>query len=431
MLSNYPTVTLRAIISLSFLRLSLALPGKRQDVSAQTTFLYDKSCNGDQKSALTQSQTDALSFASAALEDIRELVHTVDQDDYYVDFDSQAAIEYFGPQKDNMQYRETILTTLYRAKITFRGLGWSDYWSGRYVDVYCSDTSDKECGETSPAYTTNDHTMKYPRITYCPPFFKNLTSHASMVDKIKADTSGDMKKNIRNLRSQATTVLHEWLHIDDHWKAVVCPGGCKDTKQMVGGTLLQTYKAGRAKLLASRDPQKAANTNDNYVYFAMSKWMEKKLGTYPQYPRVWDGSKSRKDNEANEDKEPGAPSSIQSWELEDGPDDGPDGGMSGATDPAPVSDYPDWYQPAITDLSTPTVPALNVPSPTQSPGSYPNVNNVTCTTGDDSPSWSDCASALTKLIQNPNDQGTQGSSQSVAVSPHPEYNFPPLIKPSS
>jgi len=109
------------------------------------------------------------------------------------------------------------------------------------------------------------------------------------MNTIKNDKTGQLKQNVRNMRSQATTTLHKWFHIglyDNKFSSEVCVGGCDDTKQTIGGATIKTYKAGRTKLLARFDAAAASRTNDNYAYFATAMWMKNQFSTYPQYPRA-------------------------------------------------------------------------------------------------------------------------------------------------
>jgi hypothetical protein len=53
-----------------------------------------------------------------------------------------------------------------------------------------------------------------------------------------------------------------------------------------GDQKVATYKPGLAKLLAARNVDNATNTNNNYVYFAISRFMQKRFGVYPPYPRI-------------------------------------------------------------------------------------------------------------------------------------------------
>lgn len=69
---------------------------------------------------------------------------------------------------------------------------------------------------------------------------------------------------------------------------------------------ITTYKAGAAKILAARSAAAAAKNDDNYAYFATARFMQKKWGSYPEYPKMWNIYK-RLENMAVENLEPGVP----------------------------------------------------------------------------------------------------------------------------
>ena len=373
---------------------------KRQDVSAQTTFKfgYDHGCDPQKVKIIKQFHKDALTLAHFALDNVREL-GTTGKQDKEVDFHTQAAVDYWGPPYRNCPFQQRIFNTLYRATQSYRGSGWDDWWHNRYVFVNCKDF-ENHCVETSPAYTVTRSNRPYPDIVYCQPFFKNLASHSKLVAKIKADKFGQMKRNVRNLRSRATTPLHEWLHIKGY-PSEVCAGGCDDTLQEIGQAskveLLTTYKAGLTKLLARRSPLKAANTNDNYAYSAMARFMEKTFKTYPEYPTAWDRLKTKSENEAIEKDQPGAPPKIQSWELEDS-----GVGNDTVTGPTfPAAAYPPWYQPIVNAGATNLLPPISAPQDRQVSLPEPNINSVVCETTGGSPLINDCVHAFGSLYQFP------------------------------
>jgi len=167
-----------------------------------------------------------------------------------------------------------------------------------------------------------------------------------------------------------------------------------DTWQYIGRFRERTYKAGAAKLLAQKDPSRAANTNDNYAYFAMSRFMEKTFGTYPPFPRVWDNTKSKTENRAIEDQEPGAPPRQQEW---DSVEDSGVGDDTATANPAAASAYPTWYQPAIKAAASPTIPSLAIPDSTGVALAGPNIDSVVCQTTADSPVIADCVHAFGTL----------------------------------
>ena len=151
---------------------------------------------------------------------------------------------------------------------------WGDWWNNRYVELRC-DADANTCGQTSAAYTSLRQ-QPYTKIYFCPNYFSKLKPHRELWDKMVNDK--DLQNNVANLRSQATTMLHEWLHIDDP-KTQVCRD-CRDVVVFIGprGEMIRVYKPGRAKLLASQVPQSASENNDSFAYFAMTQLMYKKFG---------------------------------------------------------------------------------------------------------------------------------------------------------
>jgi hypothetical protein len=195
---SFQIVTVLIALTSTF-QLASGLPGKRQDVSITTTFNIDQSCTPAQQAIIKQANTDALALANAALDSGREILGTTNAGGKTINFQTQAAIDYWGPPSLNVPYRQRIFDTLYRATQTYRGTGWSDWWNNRYVTVFCHDVYNT-CG-TSPAYTVTKNVL-YPQMVFCPAFFANLSSHGDMLNKIQQDTRGQMKLNVRNLRSQ-------------------------------------------------------------------------------------------------------------------------------------------------------------------------------------------------------------------------------------
>lgn len=226
-----------------------------------------------------------------------------------------------------------------------------------------------------------------------------MTSHDEAVKKI--DKHPELQQNVANLRSQATTFLHELLHIN--WgTAQECDGGqaCLDHWQEIGGKLVPSYKSGRTKLLAQRNAEQAAWNNDNYAYYAMVKFMEKKWKKYPKYPAMWDPTKSRKENEDREKKEPGATSVINDFEKSDVYDQGRNG--PAIRDPVyPASAYPDWYQPLMKGSFNDRTPDLRQPTGNKLTYNGPNINDVVCETSNGSPEIEDCVHAFGSLKSFP------------------------------
>lgn len=275
----------------------------------------------------------------------------------------------------------------------------SDWWNDRYVLLSCVDhKGDCASGKYAGYFDPNKRDEKYPIVVFCDEFFTVLPSHSDAVSKM--DKNKDLQQNVANLRSRATTFLHELLHIN--WgTAQECMGetACRDNLQMIGGKPVRTYKTGRSKLLARRNTTAAALNNDNYAYFSMAKFMQERYKKYPQYPSVWDPDKSKAENEQREKSQPGAPPSA----LEIFEDEG-DAEYNEALD-GPVIDgpmlesywYPEWYQPLVNASFDDPVPELTPPAAILLDYRGPDIDDVACETSDRSPALDDCASAMGSL----------------------------------
>tara|TARA_R110002003_G_scaffold6_5_gene291 strand:+ start:4380 stop:5198 length:819 start_codon:yes stop_codon:yes gene_type:complete len=168
-----------------------------------------------------------------------------------------------------------------------------------------------------------------------------------------------------------------------------------DTWQAIhGGFQLRTYKSGLAKVLARKEPKAAASTNDNYVYFAMWRLVEKAFKQYPAYPRMWDNNKTKKQNEDLEDLEPGAPPRNPSVELEDSGI----GDRLVSAQPLPVSKYPAWYRPLLENRNT----IIHAPQTRKYLHTYPEENNVVCQTTSASAAFDDRVHAFGGIEITPN-----------------------------
>jgi hypothetical protein len=135
-MSSFQIVTV-LIALLSTFQLASGLPGKRQDVSITTTFNYDGKCTLAQQAVINQANIDAISLANAALDPHSELLGTTSNWGYFFNFETRAAIDYWGPPSQNGPYRQRIFDTFYRATQTYRGVGRGDWWNNRYVWVVC------------------------------------------------------------------------------------------------------------------------------------------------------------------------------------------------------------------------------------------------------------------------------------------------------
>ncbi|KAK6848838.1 hypothetical protein PG995_012671 [Apiospora arundinis] len=209
--------------------------------------------------------------------------------------------------------------------------------------------------------------------------------------------------NVRNLHSQATVALHQFLHINSSWPANVCAGGCKDTLQELdrGREMVWTYRAGLAKLLARRNAMAASQTVDNYVYYVMSRWIEvKNANEYPPYPVAWNPDQSRRWNEDREASEPGTPLPVTAaLDIEDS--DVAYEERPGIYAPVYAKEmYPKWYAPILeamdsesgnvtVDVQQPLV-KRSAPYETRDPFS----STIRCNSTATSPEYFDCVHAF-------------------------------------
>lgn len=172
-----------------------------------------------------------------------------------------------------------------------------------------------------------------------------------------------------------------------------------------------------SKALARRAPGKAPFTNDNYVCFAMARWMQKTFGRYPNFPLAWDPSKSYGENWEREKKQPGwRQPPLKRREL-----------ASNDTEivknpPIPTSHYPDWYQSMLKATYKDPSDILNFTDPdTYNPYSsfvQPIFGQVVCDTSDKSASALDCDSVFEMLYTkelNLAQMGKKGSAFWEAV----------------
>jgi hypothetical protein len=198
-----------ALLLLAALQLAtcvpLASPQKSPsgEISTQTSYLFDASCNDAQKEIIRQAHLDALVLANAALEECDRGLGATDLEPC-VDFNSRAAIDFWGPGSRNGPYQQHIFYTLWRATQAYPGWGFSDRFYERYVNVTCFNP-EEHCGGSVyryAGYTANDLWRKYPQVNYCPGFFDRLQSHADRVAAIQNDASGQKKWNLKNLRSR-------------------------------------------------------------------------------------------------------------------------------------------------------------------------------------------------------------------------------------
>lgn len=158
-----------------------------------------------------------------------------------------------------------------------------------------------------------------------------------------------------------------------------------------------------SKLLANRHTQAAARNNENYVYFAISKQMEKEFGEYPIYPKAYDDTKFYWENKRIEKKEPGYKYTSESMDLQ------PVAGDEVISAPLyPESDYPSWYRSMIERKRQIDAPNRLEHFLTPLNLSRPHIHDVICETSRHSGSIRDCVNAFENLYANPEAPAKKG-----------------------
>jgi|SRR5579871_4527460 len=77
-------------------------------VSIETSYTGYAGCNAAQVAILKQSADDAQKLADAGLDSVRDEFFNPQRDHQQVDFSKQAAIEFFGPEKENVREQARI-----------------------------------------------------------------------------------------------------------------------------------------------------------------------------------------------------------------------------------------------------------------------------------------------------------------------------------
>lgn len=229
------------------------------DLNALTGFFGFDGCSNDQKKALGKAATDMLKLAYAA-------VPYNAKPDETIDWNSAAALEYFGPPSRNEPYRAQIIDDYQKAGLAYSR--WGDWWKDRYVQLRCTNER-----SDAVAYTENNKDDKYSRITFTASYFGFLT-HTQALGRMKENER--QREWVSSLESQATIFFHELLHVRKG-KARVCKD-CIDQQIRVGPDndkkAATVYGAGASKLLAKYDAFKAATNNDNLLNYAMAMFIQ-------------------------------------------------------------------------------------------------------------------------------------------------------------
>ena len=184
---------------------SLIRPCSGQNAGIETTPIFKGSnCDADQERIIRQAWLDGVLLANAAFDSSDELLSTTTRgNNKIINFDTQAAIEYWGPPSKNLGNRQRIYDTFYRATQAGWGRGWADWWYERYIEMHCDDPR-KQCDDSSSAYymPSTEGSWTYHGINFCHGFFSILKDHVELEKDIFADATGQKKLNTRNMRSR-------------------------------------------------------------------------------------------------------------------------------------------------------------------------------------------------------------------------------------
>ncbi|RYP00514.1 hypothetical protein DL764_006483 [Monosporascus ibericus] len=243
--------------------------------------------------------------------------HTLtSQDGVYknIDWAHAAAVDFWGPK-------------IFEAANEVWSYWWSYQppwfsWRQLWIEVRCSDSKqgsdssdpDDVCGDAKPdrdhcpyraplqsskptLQAWSDPTGKYSKITFCNDFFNLDTFEESM----SKNRPANQKKRLDKWDNQARCFLHEITHLDYFMNAG--PGDENKSPYVSDLEIRYTdrgstgwheaYGPYNARVLTNyRDPDPqysgyyTQRNADNYAWFALAKYVEGKIGGYPDLPRA-------------------------------------------------------------------------------------------------------------------------------------------------
>jgi len=102
------------VLFLSCLLTSLVQPCRGQNVGVETTPIFKgSSCDASQERIIRQAWLDGVLLANAAFDSSGERLSITRGNNKIINFDTQAAIEYWGPPSKNLGYRQHVSITAY------------------------------------------------------------------------------------------------------------------------------------------------------------------------------------------------------------------------------------------------------------------------------------------------------------------------------
>ncbi|KAI4858757.1 hypothetical protein F4820DRAFT_204727 [Hypoxylon rubiginosum] len=220
-----------------------------------------------------------------------------------IHWDSEAAVDFFGPAQFNKDQQAQIQAVLANIETVQPGYWFNPF--GHSLQVRC-DNPKNNCGGGVTAYTVNPTGNEKPYVNFCPGFFRQYTLDKA-VNAYKDDKNPEIKWNVDNYMNRGLVFLHELFHVDmaaDSEKGTPNPKifdikiRYEDPKGEPKGPL-KAYTARYSKLLARFLPSnKGKNPKstgywvqrnvDNFSRYAMAKYLEGKIGGYPFLPLIYD-----------------------------------------------------------------------------------------------------------------------------------------------
>ncbi|KAL8842264.1 MAG: hypothetical protein Q9170_000590 [Blastenia crenularia] len=237
-----------------------------------------------------------------AYEDANSLVN-VDGVKNNIKWDDAAALEFFGPDALNKGQQKQMQAVLANAKICSKG---DDKDPCKDTD-YDSIDAGNDASMVVLAYANNPKQSedKYSEINFCTPFF-DQRGLSNAIGYGSAPSNILVKNDIRRYDNRGATMLHEMLHLDLAANSVnnnpnpqVRDLKIKYSQRLDTGKkrtkIEKAYGGELTKILARYVPFSGGfkktgyftqRNDDSYVFFALSKYVQGKINSYPFIPQI-------------------------------------------------------------------------------------------------------------------------------------------------